>query len=254
MRGEKRRVAKSRELMRLKLKGKNSGRKNKLNKHLFIFMPLDWGTIAGIIVSLIAVAGVLWRFAVWYGGLREWRKKIDEWKTSLGNLNLERWMGSTDTKLDMLTNSIKELKGSIEGLKTTVEIIKETIERETMDGMVSRQSPLVASEKAIEVLRKVNLMSEIDKNCDFILAEVDKKSKLFIYTDLKTPEERITGIAPSIVHELIKAGKIEEKKVDLALKELEKIFGANAATYYGVLLLITAYILEKKKERGELYK
>ena len=192
-------------------------------------MPLNWGTIAGI-ASLIAVAGVLWRFAVWYGGLREWRKKIDEWKTTLANLNLERWMGSTDTKLDMLTNSIKELKesvkelkGSIEGLKSTVEIIKETIERETMDGMVSRQSPLVASEKAIEVLKRVNIQSEIDKNCDFILAEVDKKSRLFIYTDLKTPEERITEIAPSIVHELIKAGKIEEKKVDLALKELEKL-------------------------------
>jgi len=60
MHGEKRRVAKSRELMRLKLKGKNSGRKNKLSKHLFIFMPLDWGAIAGIIGSLIAVAGVLW--------------------------------------------------------------------------------------------------------------------------------------------------------------------------------------------------
>jgi len=57
-------------------------------------------------------------------------------------------------------------------------------------------------------------------------------------TDLKTPEERITEIAPSIVHGLIKSGKIEEKKVDLALKELEKIFGANVATYYGVLLLI----------------
>jgi len=191
---------------------------------------------------------------VWYGGLREWRKKIDEWKTSLANLNLERWMGSTDTKLDMLSGSVEELKGSIEGLKTTVEIIKETIERETMDGMVSRHSPLVASEKAIEVLKRVNLMSEIDKNCDFILAEVDKKSKLFIYTDLKTPEERITEIAPSIVHELIKAGKIEEKKVDLALKELEKIFGANAATYYGVLLLITAYILEKRRKEGELNK
>ena len=46
-------------------------------------------------------------------------------------------MGSTDTKLDMLSDSIKELKGSIEGLKSTVGIIKETIERETMDGMVS---------------------------------------------------------------------------------------------------------------------
>ncbi|RLG30814.1 hypothetical protein DRN97_10085 [Methanosarcinales archaeon] len=159
-------------------------------------------------------------------------------------------MGSTDTKLDMLTNSIKELKGSIEGLKSTVEIIKETIERETMDGMISRQSPLVASGKAIEVLKKVNLLSEIDAKSDFILAEVDKESKLFIYTDLKTPEERITEIAPSIVHELIKAGKIEEKKVDLALKELEKIFGANVATYYGVLMLITAYILEKRRKEG----
>ncbi len=63
MRGEKRRVAKSRELMRLKLKGKYGGRKIKLNKRLFIFMPLNWGTIVGI-ASLIAVAGVLWRFAV----------------------------------------------------------------------------------------------------------------------------------------------------------------------------------------------
>jgi len=35
----------------------------------------------------------------------------------------------------------------------------------------------------------------------------------------------------------------------LALKELEKIFGANAATYYGVLLLITAYILEKRRNK-----
>jgi len=43
MRGEKRRVAKSRELMRLKLKGKYGGRKIKLSKHLFIFMPLDLG-------------------------------------------------------------------------------------------------------------------------------------------------------------------------------------------------------------------
>ena len=36
----------------------------------------------------------------------------------------------------------------------------------------------------------------------------------------------------------------------MALKELEKIFGANAATYYGVLLLITAYILEKRRKEG----
>ncbi|MCW3129154.1 MAG: hypothetical protein N2V75_03530 [Methanophagales archaeon] len=185
---------------------------------------------------------------MWYGGLREWRKKVDEWKARLDNLNLERWMGSTDTKLDTLIGSVKELKGSIEGLKSTVGIIKETIERETMDGMISRQSPLVPSEKAIEVLKRVNLMAEIDENYDFILAEVDKKSKLFIYTDLKTPEERITEIAPSIVYELIKANKIGEKKVETAMKELEKIFGANAATYYGVLLLITAYILEKRRK------
>jgi|GEM_PF-5663413 len=43
-------------------------------------------------------------------------------------------MGSTDTKLDMLSGSVEELKGSIEGLKSTVEIIKETIERETIKG------------------------------------------------------------------------------------------------------------------------
>jgi len=66
----------------------------------------------------------LWRFAVWYGGLREWRKKIDEWKTTLANLNLERWMGSTDTKLDMLTNSIKELKESVKELKGSIEGLK----------------------------------------------------------------------------------------------------------------------------------
>ncbi|MCW7069786.1 MAG: hypothetical protein OCU20_02530 [Methanophagales archaeon] len=83
----------------------------------------------------------MWRFAVWYGGLREWRKKIDEWKTSLANLNLERWMGSTDTKLDTLSGSVKELKGSIEGLKSTVEIIKETIERETIKGRRIWESP-----------------------------------------------------------------------------------------------------------------
>jgi nitrate reductase gamma subunit len=159
----------------------------------FISMAFDLGTFAGVIVLLIAVAGILWRFAVWYGGLKEWRKKIDEWKTKGDNLNLERWMGGTDTKLN-----------------------------------------------------KVSLLSEINDNYDFILDEVDKKSKLFIYADMKTQEEKIVGIAPSIVHELIKANKIEEKKVESAMEELGKIFGANVATYYGVLLLLRAYIFEKR--------
>ncbi|MCK4732257.1 MAG: tetratricopeptide repeat protein, partial [Methanophagales archaeon] len=54
--------------------------------------------------------------------------------------------------------------------------------------------------------------------------------------------------APSVIHALIKKGNIDEKKIDEATKKLEKVF--PVVTYYGVLLLIAAYILEKGREKS----
>jgi len=80
------------------------------------------------------------------------------------------------------------------------------------------------------------------------LAEGDKIN--FYIINLK-PEEG----GNSSNYELKKA-KIGEKKVDLALKELEKIFSANIATCYDVLSLIICYslprIFRKKGKRGVL--
>jgi len=63
---------------------------------------------------------VVWRVK---GMEKENRRMEDE----PGQLKFGKMDGcSTDTKLDMLSCSVEELKGSIEGLKSTVEIIKET--------------------------------------------------------------------------------------------------------------------------------
>ena len=69
------------ELMRLKLKGKNSGRKVKLSKHLFIFMPLDWGDHRRNSITnrssrcIVEICGVVWRVK---GMEKEDRRMEDE--------------------------------------------------------------------------------------------------------------------------------------------------------------------------------
>jgi tetratricopeptide (TPR) repeat protein/DNA-directed RNA polymerase subunit RPC12/RpoP len=116
--------------------------------------------------------------------------------------------------------------------------------------MVGYNSPFVASPKAIEVLEQISLLTEIDANYLYIVEKVNDRSKLPIYSDIKGLERRFIEIAPGVIHELIKAGKIEEKKIDIAMDELENTFKSGTVGYYAVLLVITAYILEKVREKG----
>jgi tetratricopeptide (TPR) repeat protein len=118
--------------------------------------------------------------------------------------------------------------------------------------MLQRHSPLVPSKKAIEILEDLNVLSQVDANIPYIQDEVEKRSQISIYREIEDQEERFIEIAPSVIHALIKKGKIEEKKIDKAMDRLEQVF--PTVTYYGVLLLIAAYILEKGEEKGFIAK
>jgi len=131
-----------------------------------------------------------------------------------------------------------------------IEAIKTNLEKSIKNGMVGYHSPFVASPKAIEVLERISLLTEIDANYSYIVEKVNERSNLPIYSDTKGVERRFIEIAPGVIHELIRAGKIEEKKIDIAMDELGEIFKPSAASYYGVLLVITAYILEKVRYTG----
>ncbi|PXF59310.1 MAG: hypothetical protein C4B59_11665 [Candidatus Methanogaster sp.] len=142
------------------------------------------------------------------------------------------------------------MRESIDAIKNSVEAIETELVKSIKNGMVGYHSPFVASPKAIEVLERISLLTEIDTNYSRIVEKVNERSKLPIYSDIKSLERRFIEIAPGVIHELIRAGKIEEKKIDIAMDELGEIFKPSAASYYGVLLVITAYILEKVRDKG----
>jgi tetratricopeptide (TPR) repeat protein len=190
--------------------------------------------IGGAIALGIALIGGMWKFANWKGGLDQWKKSVDDWRNNV------------DNRFDKLAESINTLMSD-------VAVIKSAQEKDaTKNGMIQRRSPLVPSEKALEILEELNIISQVNATISYIQEEIEKRSRTSIYRDIEDPEERFIEIAPSVIHALIKKGKIEEKKIDEAMKKLEKVF--PVVTYYGVLLLIAAYILEKGREKGFIAK
>lgn len=195
---------------------------------------VDWGVWISIgfaiAIALIGVMGkTMWNFATWKGGLDQWKNGIDDWRNSV------------DGRFDKLVENINTLMSD-------VAVIKSASEKDaTRNGMIQRRSPLVPSEKAVEILEELNILSQVDANVSYIQGEIEKRSQTSIYRDIEDPEERFIEIAPGVIHALIKKGKIDEKKIDEAMKNLEEFF--PVVTYYGVLLLIAAYILEKGREK-----
>lgn len=92
------------------------------------------------------------------------------------------------------------------------------------------------------MLDELGLTAQVEANISFIQDEFEKRSQTLVYRDIKDPEERFILIAPGLICDLIKKGKIDEKKIDEAIEKLENLF--PVVNCYGVLLLITAYILE----------
>ena len=203
-----------------------------------------WISVAALAIAIIAP---LVMFVRWTGRLDEWKGGIDGWKSDvdavLKDSNEDRWQLRSDVKI---------LKESVDVIKTNVEAIKDELVKSIKNGMVGYHSPFVASPKAIEVLEHINLLTEIDANCSYIVEKVEERSKLPIYSDIKDPERKFIELAPGVIHELIKAGKIEEKKIDIAMDRLEEAFKSGTVGYYAVLLVITAYILEKVRDKGYL--
>ena len=201
-----------------------------------------WIGIAAILIAVIIPLVVSIR---WTGKLDEWKSGLDNWKkdvdTTLNDLKEDKWRLHSDFKI---------MKESVDAIKTSVEAIETELVKSIKNGMVGYHSPFVASPKAIEVLEQINLLTEIDANYSYIVEKVNERSNLPIYSDVEGLERRFIEIAPGVIHELIRAGKIEEKKIDIAMDELGEIFKPSAASYYGVLLVITAYILEKVRDKG----
>jgi len=188
---------------------------------------VDWEVWISIAFALI---GGIAAFFYWKGGLDQWKKSVDNWRNNV------------DNRFDKLAENINTLMSD-------VAVIKSAQEKDaTKNGMIQRRSPLVPSEKAIEILEELNIISQVDANISYIQEEIEKRSQTLIYRDIEDPEERFIEIAPGVIHALIKKGKIEEKKIDEAMKKLEELF--PVVTYYGMLLLIAAYILEKGREKG----
>jgi len=196
---------------------------------------VGWGVwIGGAIAIAIALIGSLWKLGNWKGGLDQWKNGVDDWRNSM------------DNRFDKLVENINTLMSD-------VAVIKSASEKDaTRNGMLQRHSPLVPSKKAIEILEDLNILSQVDANIPYIQDEIEKRSQISIYREIEDPEERFIEIAPSVIHALIKKGNIEEKKIDEAMDRLEKVF--PTVTYYGVLLLIAAYILEKKSEKSFIAK
>ena len=187
-------------------------------------LGIDWEIWAIAIPIVIILIGSMWKFAHWKGGL-------DQWKNDA-------------------STTLTDLQTDVKSLMTDVGAIKVHLEKSIKNGMVGYHSPFVASPKAIEVLEQISLLTEIDANYSYIVEKVNERSKLPIYSDIKGLERQFIEIAPGVIHELIKAGKIEEKKIDIAMDELENTFKSGTVGYYAVLLVITAYILEKVREKG----
>jgi tetratricopeptide (TPR) repeat protein len=116
--------------------------------------------------------------------------------------------------------------------------------------MIRRHSPLVASEEAKRILRDLGIISQVSPNILLIKNKVEERSRSPIYSDTEDPEEKFIEIAPGVIHELIEKGVINENKIDLAMKKLGEVFSPTIATYYGVLLLITSYVLEELEKKN----
>ncbi|NMX21419.1 hypothetical protein C5S30_03090, partial [ANME-1 cluster archaeon GoMg4] len=191
---------------------------------------IGWGVWIGSGVAVaIALIGGLWKLANWKGGLDQWKNGIEDWRKKV------------DERFDKLAEDLKTLLSDMA-------VIKAASEKDaTRNGMIQRHSPLVPAKKAIEILEDLNIISQVDANIAYIQDEIEKRSQTLIYRDIKEPEERFIEIAPAVIHELIRKGKIEEKKIDEAMKKLDDFF--PVVTYYGVLLLIAAHILEIGEEK-----
>ena len=135
--------------------------------------------IGGAIVIAIALIGSLWKLGNWKGGLDQWKNGVDDWK-----------------------NDVKII---LNDLQVNVAAIKSASEKDaTRNGMLQRHSPLVPSKKAIEILEKLNILSQVDANIPYIQDEIEKRSQISIYREIEDPEERFIEIAPSVIHALIK--------------------------------------------------
>ena len=189
------------------------------------FFGFDLGVLISIVGIASALIGSIAAFFYWKGGLDQWKKGIDDWSKSV------------DSRFDKLAENIKTLMSDVAVIKYASE------KAATRKGMMQRHSPLVPSKEAIEILEELNILSQVDANISYIQEEIEKRAQTSIYRDIEDPEERFIEIAPSVIHALIKKGKIEEKKIDEAMDRLENVF--PGVSYYGVLLLIAAYILEK---------
>ena len=178
-------------------------------------------------------------------------KQDEDIKVLIGDVkaikeSIDDWKGRVDNRMNKQDEDIKALMVDVETFKRSFE--KDYARR----GMLHHRSPLIPSKEAIEILKELNILSQVDANSSYIQEEIEKRSQTSIYRDIEDPEERFIEAAPGVIHALIKKGKIEEKKIDEATDRLEKVF--PTVTYYGVLLLIAAYILEKGREKGFIAK
>jgi hypothetical protein len=191
------------------------------------------GAIGGAIAIAIALIGSLWKLGNWKGGLDQWKNGIDDWRNSL------------DNRFDKLAKDTTMLRDGDIITKTTLRALVR------ISDMIQRHSPLVPSKQAIEILEELNIIPEVNANISYIQEEIEKRAQTSLYRDIEDPEERFIEIAPGVIHAFIKKGKIDEKKIDKATTELENVF--SVVTYYGVLLLIAAYISEKGWSRARSY-
>ncbi|RCV63796.1 hypothetical protein C5S53_12065 [Methanophagales archaeon] len=151
---------------------------------------VGWGVwIGGAIAIAIALIGSLWKLGNWKGGLDQWKKGVDDWRTSM------------DNRFDKLVENINTLMSD-------VAVVKSASEKDaTRNGMLQWHSPLVPAKKAIAILEDLNILSQVDANIHYIQDEVEKRSQISIYREVKDPEERFIEIAPSVIHALIKKGR-----------------------------------------------
>ncbi len=196
-------------------------------------MNVPSGLDLGIIVSVVTLAiTALGAFFYWKGRLDEWKEGMNDWKEAV------------NTTLDTLKKDIRVIMVDIGTIRTNLE--KDV----SKDGMMQRQSPVVLSDKAIETLENLSIISQVEANLPLITELVEERFKSSLYRDIRNPEERFIEIAPSVIHQLVEKRKIDESKIDEAMEKLGEIFSPNVATYYGVLLLIASYVLKQLKKEG----
>ena len=188
-------------------------------------MDLSSGIDLGILVTLaIVVLSALAAFFYWRGGLDEWKKGIEEWKKGI-----EEWKKNDSQTLYSLcewkkgieewkkndSDMINSFNKDIRALMIDVRAIKTSLEKDTSRyGMMQRKSPLVPSEKAIKILRDLSILLDVDSKILMIKKKVEELSGSQIYRDIENPAERFIEITPSVIHELVEKGEIDENKID----------------------------------------